>query len=77
MSTQQDIYAAGSENRPPMLNKDNYVTMVISLVSVMLRVDKFYVLKRLMNKLAINSQKLKLNKWKAEIINSGPTSRSS
>nr|GEV93176.1 hypothetical protein [Tanacetum cinerariifolium] len=26
MSTQQDIYAAGSENPPPMLNKDNYVT---------------------------------------------------
>nr|GEX63298.1 integrase, catalytic region, zinc finger, CCHC-type, peptidase aspartic, catalytic [Tanacetum cinerariifolium] len=25
MSTQQDIDAAGSENRPPMLNKDNYV----------------------------------------------------
>nr|GEV03211.1 integrase, catalytic region, zinc finger, CCHC-type, peptidase aspartic, catalytic [Tanacetum cinerariifolium] len=25
MSTQQDIYAAGSRNRPPMLNKDNYV----------------------------------------------------
>ncbi|GJY80600.1 retrovirus-related pol polyprotein from transposon TNT 1-94 [Tanacetum coccineum] len=25
MSTQQDIYAAGSENRPPMLNKDNYL----------------------------------------------------
>nr|GEZ59638.1 hypothetical protein [Tanacetum cinerariifolium] len=25
MSTQQDIYAAGSENRPLMLNKDNYV----------------------------------------------------
>ncbi|GJR42961.1 hypothetical protein Tco_1311064 [Tanacetum coccineum] len=25
MSTQQDIYAAGSENRPPMLNKDNYI----------------------------------------------------
>nr|GEV20359.1 hypothetical protein [Tanacetum cinerariifolium] len=25
MSTQQDIYAAGSENRAPMLNKDNYV----------------------------------------------------
>nr|GEZ13918.1 hypothetical protein [Tanacetum cinerariifolium] len=25
MSNQQDIYAAGSENRPPMLNKDNYV----------------------------------------------------
>ncbi|GJR50317.1 hypothetical protein Tco_1400838 [Tanacetum coccineum] len=25
MSTQQDIYAAGSEKRPPMLNKDNYV----------------------------------------------------
>ncbi|GJS85241.1 integrase, catalytic region, zinc finger, CCHC-type containing protein [Tanacetum coccineum] len=25
MSTQQDIYVAGSENRLPMLNKDNYV----------------------------------------------------
>ncbi|GKD19866.1 hypothetical protein Tco_1209024 [Tanacetum coccineum] len=25
MSTQQDMYAAGSENRPPMLNKENYV----------------------------------------------------
>nr|GEZ53259.1 hypothetical protein [Tanacetum cinerariifolium] len=25
MSTQQDIYAAGSENRSPMLNKENYV----------------------------------------------------
>ncbi|GKF53649.1 hypothetical protein Tco_0160559, partial [Tanacetum coccineum] len=25
MYTQQDIYAAGSENRPPMLNKENYV----------------------------------------------------
>ncbi|GJY32974.1 hypothetical protein Tco_0417443 [Tanacetum coccineum] len=25
MSTQQDIYVAGSENRPLMLNKDNYV----------------------------------------------------
>ncbi|GKF89418.1 hypothetical protein Tco_0263381, partial [Tanacetum coccineum] len=25
MTTQQDIYATGSENRPPMLNKENYV----------------------------------------------------
>nr|GEX24090.1 hypothetical protein [Tanacetum cinerariifolium] len=25
MSTQQDIYAAGSESRPSMLNKENYV----------------------------------------------------
>nr|GEZ24597.1 hypothetical protein [Tanacetum cinerariifolium] len=25
MSTQQDIYAVGSESRPPVLNKDNYV----------------------------------------------------
>nr|GEU96220.1 integrase, catalytic region, zinc finger, CCHC-type, peptidase aspartic, catalytic [Tanacetum cinerariifolium] len=25
MSTQQDIYAAGFENRPPMFNKENYV----------------------------------------------------
>nr|GEU48772.1 hypothetical protein [Tanacetum cinerariifolium] len=26
MSTQQDIYATGFENRPPMLNKENYVS---------------------------------------------------
>nr|GEW98311.1 hypothetical protein [Tanacetum cinerariifolium] len=26
MSTQQDIYDVGSENHPPMLNKDNYVS---------------------------------------------------
>nr|GEZ53862.1 hypothetical protein [Tanacetum cinerariifolium] len=26
MSTQQDIYASGSENFPPMLNKENYVS---------------------------------------------------
>nr|GEU62353.1 hypothetical protein [Tanacetum cinerariifolium] len=26
MSTQQDIYAASSESRPPMLNKENYVS---------------------------------------------------
>nr|GEU34570.1 hypothetical protein [Tanacetum cinerariifolium] len=25
MSTQQDIYAVGSESRPPMLNKENYM----------------------------------------------------
>nr|GFC48409.1 ribonuclease H-like domain-containing protein [Tanacetum cinerariifolium] len=25
MSNQQDIYATGSESRPPMLNKENYV----------------------------------------------------
>nr|GEV84647.1 retrovirus-related Pol polyprotein from transposon TNT 1-94 [Tanacetum cinerariifolium] len=25
MSNQQDIYVVGSENRPPMLNKDNYI----------------------------------------------------
>ncbi|GKE67912.1 hypothetical protein Tco_1522073 [Tanacetum coccineum] len=25
MSTQQHIYAAGSKNHPPMLNKDNYI----------------------------------------------------
>nr|GFA98899.1 hypothetical protein [Tanacetum cinerariifolium] len=28
MSTEQDIYAAGSKNRPPMLNKDNYVCII-------------------------------------------------
>ncbi|GKA40490.1 hypothetical protein Tco_0733083 [Tanacetum coccineum] len=26
MSTQQDIYATGFENHPPMLNKENYVS---------------------------------------------------
>nr|GEV36227.1 hypothetical protein [Tanacetum cinerariifolium] len=32
MSTQQDIYTAGSENRPPMLKKDNYVSWSSSLL---------------------------------------------
>ncbi|GKA89419.1 hypothetical protein Tco_0811231 [Tanacetum coccineum] len=31
MSTQQDINAAGSENRPPMLNKENYVPLASRL----------------------------------------------
>ncbi|GJV42180.1 hypothetical protein Tco_1420620 [Tanacetum coccineum] len=35
MSTQQDIYAAGSENRPPMLNKENYVPWSSRLLRVM------------------------------------------
>nr|GEU54418.1 hypothetical protein [Tanacetum cinerariifolium] len=32
MSTQQDIYAAGSKNRPPMLNKENYVLWLSRLL---------------------------------------------
>nr|GFB33201.1 hypothetical protein [Tanacetum cinerariifolium] len=32
MSTQQDIYAAGSESRPPMLNKENYVPWLSHLL---------------------------------------------
>nr|GEV92760.1 hypothetical protein [Tanacetum cinerariifolium]GEV94560.1 hypothetical protein [Tanacetum cinerariifolium] len=32
MSTQQDIYAASSENRPPMLNKENYVPWSSSII---------------------------------------------
>ncbi|GJU68690.1 hypothetical protein Tco_1254949 [Tanacetum coccineum] len=32
MSTQQDIYAAGFNNRPPMLNKDNYVSWFCHLL---------------------------------------------
>nr|GEY58941.1 hypothetical protein [Tanacetum cinerariifolium] len=32
MSTQQDIYAVGSESRPPMLNKENYVPWSSSLL---------------------------------------------
>nr|GEV50375.1 hypothetical protein [Tanacetum cinerariifolium] len=32
MLTQQDIYAAGSESRPPMLNKENYVPLLSRLL---------------------------------------------
>nr|GEW47641.1 hypothetical protein [Tanacetum cinerariifolium] len=32
MSTQQDNYAAGFENCPPMLNKDNYVSWSSRLI---------------------------------------------
>nr|GFA62817.1 hypothetical protein [Tanacetum cinerariifolium] len=32
MLTQQEIYAAGSESRPPMLNKDNYVPWLSRLL---------------------------------------------
>ncbi|GJV89323.1 hypothetical protein Tco_1533261 [Tanacetum coccineum] len=32
MSTQQDIYASGSQNRPPMLNKENYVPWLSRLL---------------------------------------------
>nr|GEW84599.1 hypothetical protein [Tanacetum cinerariifolium] len=32
MSTQQDIYAAGSESRPHMLNKENYVPWLSRLL---------------------------------------------
>nr|GEZ59174.1 hypothetical protein [Tanacetum cinerariifolium] len=32
MSTQQDIYAVGSENHPPMLNKDNYVPWLSRII---------------------------------------------
>ncbi|GJT90142.1 hypothetical protein Tco_1078987 [Tanacetum coccineum] len=32
MSTQKDIYAAGSETRPPMLNKENYVPWSLRLL---------------------------------------------
>ncbi|GJU69960.1 retrovirus-related pol polyprotein from transposon TNT 1-94 [Tanacetum coccineum] len=34
MLIQQDIYAAGSKNRPPMLNKDNYVLWSSRLLSL-------------------------------------------
>nr|GFA93158.1 hypothetical protein [Tanacetum cinerariifolium] len=32
MSTQQDIYAAGSKSRPPMLNKENFVPWLSRLL---------------------------------------------
>nr|GEX35074.1 retrovirus-related Pol polyprotein from transposon TNT 1-94 [Tanacetum cinerariifolium] len=47
MSTQQDIYAAGSENRPPMLNKGNYVPWSSRLL--------WYAKSRLNGKLIHNS----------------------
>nr|GEV51202.1 hypothetical protein [Tanacetum cinerariifolium] len=36
MSTQQDIYVAGSENCPPMLNKENYVPRLSRLLRRMI-----------------------------------------
>nr|GEU99585.1 hypothetical protein [Tanacetum cinerariifolium] len=36
MSTQQDIYAVGSENRPPMLYKENYVPWLSHLLRCMI-----------------------------------------
>ncbi|GJS51556.1 hypothetical protein Tco_0624918 [Tanacetum coccineum] len=47
MSTQQNIYAAGSENCPPMLNKDNYVPWSSRLLR--------YAKSRLNGKLIYNS----------------------
>nr|GEY42189.1 hypothetical protein [Tanacetum cinerariifolium] len=47
MSTQQDIYAAGSESRPPMLNKENYVPWSSRLL--------WYAKSRLNGKLIHNS----------------------
>nr|GFC15723.1 hypothetical protein [Tanacetum cinerariifolium] len=32
MSTQQDIYAAGSKNHLPMFNKDNYVPWLSRII---------------------------------------------
>ncbi|GJZ48338.1 hypothetical protein Tco_0602170 [Tanacetum coccineum] len=39
MSTQQDIYAAGSETRPPMLNKENYCTTVALVLTLTEQTD--------------------------------------
>nr|GEV77033.1 hypothetical protein [Tanacetum cinerariifolium] len=50
MSTQQDIYAASSENRPPMLNKENYVPWS----SRLLRYAKSKPNGKLINKSIIN-----------------------
>ncbi|GJT03236.1 hypothetical protein Tco_0824405 [Tanacetum coccineum] len=47
MSTQQDIYAVGSKNRPPMLNKENYVPWSSRLLC--------YAKSRLNEKLTYNS----------------------
>nr|GEW71895.1 hypothetical protein [Tanacetum cinerariifolium] len=50
MSTQQDIYAAGSESRPPMLNKENYVPWS----SHLLRYAKSRPNRKLMHNFIIN-----------------------
>ncbi|GKA66140.1 hypothetical protein Tco_0765948 [Tanacetum coccineum] len=47
MSTQQDIYVASFENRPPMLNKENYVPWSSRLLR--------YAKSRLNGKLIYNS----------------------
>ncbi|GKA61183.1 hypothetical protein Tco_0760590 [Tanacetum coccineum] len=47
MSTQQDIYTAGYENYPPMLNKENYVPWLSRLLH--------YAKSRLNGKLIYNS----------------------
>ncbi|GJW74098.1 hypothetical protein Tco_0133468 [Tanacetum coccineum] len=69
MSTQQDIYAAGSENRPPMLNKENYVPWS----SRLLRYAKseadprsILFLKRFMNKLMMNLQSAEIKQMEAD-----------
>ncbi|GKD42693.1 hypothetical protein Tco_1267338, partial [Tanacetum coccineum] len=47
MSTSQDIYVAGFKNRPPMLNKENYVPWSSRLL--------YYAKSRLNGKLIYNS----------------------
>ncbi|GJZ39806.1 hypothetical protein Tco_0586369 [Tanacetum coccineum] len=49
MSTQQDIYVVGFENRPPMLNKDNYVPWYSRLLR--------YAKRKLNRKLLVNAIK--------------------
>nr|GEY67732.1 Gag-Pol polyprotein [Tanacetum cinerariifolium] len=42
MLTQQDIYAAGSESRPPMLNKENYVPWPSRLLRIQEKKAKLF-----------------------------------
>ncbi|GJW66536.1 hypothetical protein Tco_0120960 [Tanacetum coccineum] len=69
MSTQHDIYVASSENRPPMLNKDNYVPRSSRLIRYAKSKPN---VKLLVNSIKngpymMNSHRKKSSKWKLMI----------
>nr|GEU52661.1 hypothetical protein [Tanacetum cinerariifolium] len=66
MSTQQDIYAAGSESRPPMLNKENYVLWSSRLLRCETAQEIWLRVQQIMKGLDIGIQEKKaklFNEW--------------
>nr|GEW98231.1 ribonuclease H-like domain-containing protein [Tanacetum cinerariifolium] len=66
MSTQQDIYAAGSESRPPMLNKENYVPWSSRLLRCETAQEIWLRVQQMMKGLDIRIQEKKaklFNEW--------------